>query len=68
MAENMKQQAAAELAIGLGHLGAALHLWSPGRGLSPAEERECDEVKSWHKLHELFDKLSDFAKEEGPGA
>lgn len=68
MAENMKQQAAAELSIGLGHLRAALHLWSPGTGLSPAEERANSEVLAWKNFKALIMDVETFAAEEGPGA
>jgi hypothetical protein len=68
MAENMKQQAAAQLAIAIGHLNACLHLWSPSTGRSPAEERASEEVKSWHLLHELANRIEVFAEQEGPGA
>lgn len=70
MVDNLKQQAAAELSIGLGHLQAALHLWSPisGRGLTPAQEREDSEVAAWNKLKGLVEELDWFHHQEGPGA
>lgn len=68
MAENMKQHAAAELEVGLGHLRAALNLWSPGTGLSPNEEHNSDEVQSWRRFNHLIAELTTFAREEGPGA
>lgn len=68
MASNMKQQAAAELAIAIGHLNAALHLWSPGTGLTPTEARNFDEVRKWERLGDLVDEIEYFAKNEGPGA
>lgn len=68
MAENLKQQAAAQLSIGIGHLVAALHLWSPGTGLSPAEERESSECKAWRAFNALVKDVQTFAAEEGPGA
>jgi hypothetical protein len=68
MAENMKQQAAAELSIAIGHLNAALHLWSPGRGLTPAEEKANSEVLAWRKLLDLVSDVEYFHKNEGPGA
>lgn len=65
---NYKQQAAAELAIGIGHLDAAIHLWSPGTGLSPAEEAENEEVAAWRHLNNLVTQIKQFADDEGPGA
>lgn len=65
---NYKQAAAAELAIAIGHLDAALHLWSPGTGLTPAEHRADSEVQSWNKLHDLVDQVKQLASGEGPGA
>lgn len=51
---NYKQHAAAELEIGLGHLRAALNMWSPGRGLTPREEKENSEVQAWHRFKNLI--------------
>jgi hypothetical protein len=65
---NYKQAAAAELAIAIGHLEAALHLWSPGSGLSPAEHRADGQVQSWHKLKDLVNQVKELAHGEGPGA
>lgn len=68
MAQNLKQQAAAELSIAIGHLTAALHLWSPGTGLSPAEERDDPECQAWRSFNALVKDVQTFAAEEGPGA
>lgn len=65
---NYKQAADAELEIGLGHLRAALSLWSPGSGLSPTEEQADSEVAAWHRLKLLVQAIELFAREEGPGA
>ncbi|HMS20023.1 hypothetical protein [uncultured Sphingorhabdus sp.] len=65
---NYKQFAAAELCKALGHLDACLHLWSPGTGLSPNEEKTNDEVLAWKRLNDLADQLRSFAEDEGPGA
>ena len=68
MAQNLKQQAAAELTIGIGHLQAALHLWSPSTGLSPAEARASSEVQAWERLDDMVNAIAKFACGEGPGA
>lgn len=65
---NHKQAASAQIAIAIGHLKAAMHLWSPGTGLSPNEERSSGEVARWHKLHSLIEQLEVFDHNEGPGA
>lgn len=65
---NYKQAAAAQLSIAIGHLDAALHLWSPGTGLSPAEHRADSEVQAWERLHALALQVKMLAKDEGPGA
>lgn len=65
---NYVQQAAAELSVGIGHIEACLHLWSPATGLTPAEEKTSEEVMRWERLHVMFDELKKFHADEGPGA
>jgi hypothetical protein len=65
---NYRQAAAAQLSIAIGHLDAALHLWSPGSGLTPAEHRADSEVQAWERLHTLVGQVKELAHGEGPGA
>jgi hypothetical protein len=63
---NYRQQAAAEIEIGLGHLRAALNLWSPSLGLSPKEEKEDDACKAWQRFRQLVEALDQFNRDTGP--